>query len=128
MPAPIVFISRWKLRGGNHEAVAAMFARGVDFIASTKPRTALFGAYLNEAGDELRFVHAVPDAAAMTDHFVGAEDRSGPAQELMDLLGFEVYGEAPDAALDLMKREAAAVGGEVRLLPVALGGYLRPPA
>jgi hypothetical protein len=86
------------------------------------------GAYLDEAGDELRIVHAVPDAAAMTDHFEGSEGRSASVEEMIQLLGFEVYGAAPAAAVDLMRREAGAVpGAELTLLSVSIGGYLRAP-
>jgi hypothetical protein len=128
MTEPIVFVSRWRIREGKRQAFEAMFTQAVPFIASTKPRTALFAAYVDEAGEELRIIHAVPDAAAMTDHFVGSEERGGPAREVMELLGFEVYGDAPPAAVDQLKREAALAHGELTLLPVSIGGYLRAPA
>src|SRR5207249_6602859 len=67
MAEPIVFISRWRIREGKRAEFEAMYAQGVESIGSSKPRTALFAAYLEEAGEELRIVHAVPDAAAMTD-------------------------------------------------------------
>jgi len=128
MAEPIVFISRWRIRAGRRAALEATYARAVGFIGSSKPRTALFAAYLDEAGEELRIVHAVPDAAAMTDHFAGSEERSASVADMIELLGFEVYGAAPAAALDQLRREAAAVpGAELRLLPVSIGGYLRAP-
>ena len=105
-----------------------MVAQAVGFIASTKPRTALFAAYLDEAGDELRFVHAVPDAAALTDHFEGSEERSASVQDMIELLGFEVYGAAAEAAVDQLRRATGAVqGAELTLLPISMGGYLRAP-
>jgi hypothetical protein len=73
MAEPIVFISRWRIRDGKRAELEAMYARAAGFIGSSKPRPALFAAYLNDAGDELRIVHAVPDAAAMTDHLEGSE-------------------------------------------------------
>jgi hypothetical protein len=42
MAAPIVFISRWRIRQGKRAALDAMSARAVGFIGSGKPRTALF--------------------------------------------------------------------------------------
>jgi len=129
MTAPIVFISRWRIREGKRAELEAMYGRAVDFIGSSKPRTALFGAYLDEAGQELRIVHAVPDAAAMTDHFEGSEGRSAAVEGMIELIGFEVYGHAPSAAVDQMRREVATVAGaELRLLPRSIGGYLRAPA
>ncbi len=128
MAEPIVFISRWRIRQGKRAALEAMFAQAVGFIGSTKPRTALFAAYLDEAGEELRFVHAVPDAAALTDHFEGSEERSASVQDMIELLGFEVYGAAPEAAVDQLRRATGAVpGAELTLLPISMGGYLRAP-
>ena len=128
MAEPIVFISRWRIRQGKRAALEAMFAQSLGFIGSTKPRTALFAAYLDEAGQELRFVHAVPDAAALTDHFEGSEERSASVQDMIELLGFEVYGVAPEAAVDQLRRATGGVpGAELTLLPISMGGYLRAP-
>lgn len=128
MAEPIVFISRWRIRQGKRAALEAMFAQSLGFIGSTKPRTALFAAYLDEAGEELRFVHAVPDAAAMTDHFEGSEERSASVQDMIELLGFEVYGAAPEAAVDQLRTATGGVpGAELTLLPISMGGYLRAP-
>jgi hypothetical protein len=128
MAEPIVFISRWRIRQGKRAALEAMFAQAVGFIGSTKPRTALFAAYLDDTGEELRIVHAVPDATAMTDHFEGSEERSASVQDMVELLGFEVYGAGPEAAVDQLRRETAAVpGAELTLLPISIGGYYRAP-
>jgi hypothetical protein len=128
MAEPIVFISRWRIRQGKRAAIEAMSAQAVGFIGSTKPRTALFAAYLDEAGEELRIIHAVPDAVALADHFEGSEERSASVQDKVELLGFEVYGAAPEAAVDQLRRATAAVpGAELTLLPISIGGYLRAP-
>ncbi len=64
----------------------------------------------------------------MTDHFEGSEERSASVQEMIELLGFEVYGAAPEAAVDQLRRATgAAPGAELTLLPVSMGGYLRAP-
>jgi hypothetical protein len=129
MSEPILFISRWRIRAGKRAELEAMYARSVGFIGSGKPRTALFAAYLDEAGEELRIVHAVPDAAAMTEHFEGSEGRSALVQDMIELIGFEVYGSAPAAAVEQMRNEVAAVpGAELTLMPRSIGGYLRAPA
>lgn len=129
MAEPIVFISRWRVRRGKRAALETMSAQAVGFIRSTKPRTALFAAYLDEEGEELRIIHAFRDAAALTEHFEGSEDRSASVQDLIELVGFEVYGNAPEAAVDLLRGQAAEVpGAELVLLPISIGGYLRAPA
>jgi hypothetical protein len=128
MAEPILFISRWRIMEGRREAIEEMYAQAVGFIGSSKPRTALFAAYEDEAGEELRIVHAVPDAAAMTEHFTGSEQRSASVEGMIRLIGFEVYGSAPQTAVDQLRREAAAVEAELKLLPTGIGGYLRAPA
>lgn len=129
MTQPIVFISRWRIRRGRRAMVRETFDRAVSFIDSTKPSTALFAAYLDGDGTELRIVHAFPDATGMTAHFEGSEERSAAIRDMIELLGIEVYGPAPLAAVDQLRRETAAVpGAELTLLPIGIGGYLRAPA
>jgi hypothetical protein len=128
MAEPIVFISRWRITEGRREAVEEMFAQAVEFIGSSKPRTALYAAYEDEMGEELRIVHAMADPAALTEHFVGSEQRSASIEGMIRLLGFEVYGNAPADTVEQLRREAAAAGAELKLLPRGIGGYLRPPA
>ena len=129
MAEPIVFISRWRVRQGKRAALETMSAQAVGFIGSTKPRTALFAAYLDEAGEELRIIHAFPDSAALTEHFEGSEERSASGGHMIELLGFEIYGPAAEAAVDQLRRETAAVpGAALTLLPISIGGYLRAPA
>jgi hypothetical protein len=83
MAEPIVFISRWRIRQGKRPALEEMSAQAVGFIGSSKPRTALFAAYVDEPGVELRIVHAVPDAAALTDHIrgLGGAERIGAGHD-----------------------------------------------
>ena len=128
MTEPILFISRWRIRQGERTAFEAMFGQVLGLIATTKPRTALFAAYVNEADEELRIVHAFPDAAAMTDHLEGSQNRSESVQRVIEFLGFEVYGDAPEVAVDQLRRETASGGGaELTLFANAIGGYLRSP-
>jgi hypothetical protein len=128
MAEPIVFISRWRIMEGRREAVEELFAQAVGFVGSSKPRTALYAAYEDETGEELRIVHGMADPAALTDHFVGSEQRSASIEGLIQLLGFEVYGDAPADTVEQLRSEATAAGAELKLLPRAVGGYLRPPA
>lgn len=128
MAEPIVFISRWRIREGQRALFEARWAQAVEFIAPAKPRTALYAAYLDADGKELRIVHAVPDAAGLTAHFEGSEERSASVRNMIELLGFEVYGSAPEAAVNRLRQETAAVpGAELTLLPTSIGGYLRAP-
>ena len=125
---PIIFISRNRIRDHKRAEFVSLAAQAVGFIGSTKPRTALFAAYADEAGTEVSIVHAFPDADAMALHFEGSEERTTSVSQLIVPAGFAVYGRAPAAAIDQLRREAAAAGVGLDVLPDAIGGFLRAPA
>ena len=74
MPGPIVFISQFRIRQGSAAAFAEAFARAVELIAGYKAGTAVFQAYVDAQGSDLRIVHVFTDAAAMASHFEGAAE------------------------------------------------------
>ena len=127
MAEPIVFISRFRPRPGKGRAFADAFAAVSPVIDATKPRTMLYAAYVDRDGAELRIVHAFPDAEAMLAHFEGADERAATIADLVDYLGFEVYGAAPTAAIHQLRSTASAVGAELRTFPDGIGGFLRTP-
>jgi len=128
MDAPIVFISRFRLREGTSESFRSIFDELVGMIRSSKPRTALYDAYLNDAGTEVGIVHVFPDAPALGRHFEGSDDRTRSIADLMDLIGFQVFGPAPQDAVAQLRREAEAAGGSLELFSQSIGGFLRAPA
>ncbi|TMK23188.1 MAG: hypothetical protein E6G68_00620 [Actinobacteria bacterium] len=125
MAQPIVFISRFNVPVGSRGVVESMFGQAVDHIESAKPRTTLFGAYLDETGAQLRIVHAFPDEAGISAHFEGSDERSRSAYELITPAGFELYGSVPRALIEQMRREAADAGVGLDLLLDPIGGFLR---
>jgi hypothetical protein len=128
MTAPIVFISISRIVEPDPAAFSRALAAAASLIESTKPRTALFGAYVEEGRDEVRIVHVFPDAEAMIEHFEGSDDRTNAAATLLRPLSFEVYGEAPAGAVAQLRREASASGGTVGVWPDAVAGFARGPA
>jgi hypothetical protein len=48
--------------------------------------------------------------------------------DLMVLTGFDVYGGAPEAAIDQLHREAAASNVDLRVYSEPLGGFIRAPS
>jgi hypothetical protein len=127
MAEPIIFISRNRIVDGRRSEFESAFVAAVAMIGSSKPRTALFAAYLDQAGTEVRVVHAFPDPTAMAAHFEGSEDRSASASALIAPAGFEVYGPAPAAAVEQLRREGEIAGIGVDVYDLGIGGFLRPP-
>jgi hypothetical protein len=122
---PIVFISHFRLAPDARPALADAFAGAVALIGETKPRTALYAAYLDDAGRDLRIVHAFPDAASMATHFAGAADRASAVGAIMAPAGFEVYGRGAPGAVEQLRREAEHAGVRLAVFADPLGGFLR---
>ena len=127
MAVPIVFVSRSRIIEGKRGEFEQVYTRAVDIIRASKPRTALFAAYVDETGTEVKIIHIFPDSTAMADHFEGSDDRTRSVYELIMPTDFEVYGVAPAPAIDLLRREAAAAGGHVEVLADPIAGFLRAP-
>ena len=125
MAEPIVFISRFRLAPGRSGDVEAAFADAVDLIESSKPRTIVFAAYVDDGRSELRIMHVFADAEAMERHFAGSAQRSAAIAGLVEPAGFEVYGAAPDAPLDQLRDEASAAGVELAVFARPIGGFVR---
>jgi hypothetical protein len=128
MPDPIIFISRSRIAEGKLDAFVAAYRDAVPLIAETKPRTAVFAAYLDESRREVSILHVFPDAAAMLAHFEGSDERSASVAELITLIGFEVFGPAPQAAVEMLRRQAEAGGFGVVVRAEPIGGFLRATA
>ena len=124
MTEPIVFISSSRIVEADEETFTRALGTAADRIEAMKPRTALFGAYVDAARREVRIVHAFADASAMTAHFEGSHDRTRAAASLLTPVRFEVYGDAPRASLALLAEEAAGAGGALTTWR-GVAGYLR---
>jgi quinol monooxygenase YgiN len=128
MAEPIVFISRFRLRPGAADAFANAYADVVGPMAASKPRTAMFVAYVDANEAEVRIVHIFPDADAMSIHFEGSDERTNSIADLVEPAGFELFGPAPISAVDQLRREASQAGVELNVLSRSIGGFLRAPA
>lgn len=115
-----MFVSHLRVKEGKLEALREFFPEGIKAVGAQKPQTVAQLGYLNEDGTEVSFVHVFPDADAFDLHMEGAEERVATAQEFIEALGFEVYGQPSEQGLELLRREAP-----VTHHPEHLGGFLR---
>jgi hypothetical protein len=128
MSGPIIFVSHLRVRQGRLAEVKSMTARVTEQIHAAKPQTTGFLAYLSHDESMVTIVHVFADAQAMDLHFEGADDRSQAAYELVEQVGWEIYGEPSGEAMATMRAGAAATGAGLIVEPFSLGGFLRPQA
>lgn len=125
MGAPVVFISRNRVKEGKLEGFKKAYQETSERLKLDKPGTVAFLAYLGDDGAEVSIIHLFPDADAMDRHLEGVAERTKLAYEFIESAGMEIYGKLNDAALQTFKQIAES-GLPVTFRPDFLGGYLRP--
>jgi len=122
---PVVFISRFRIKPGASDRLRAMMRDSTPQLEAAKPRTALFLAYVDEASEQVSFLHAFADARAMDLHFEGSEARARTAYEVIEPLGWEVYGTPSPEALETLRQAADSAGVSLTVYPEYVAGFLR---
>ena len=125
MSEPIFFISHFRVREGKLDAMKQLTRDVAERLREEKPRTALFLCYLDEDRGVASFLHAFADAESMDVHFEGASERARTAYELVEPLGWELYGRPSEAALDALRQAAASSGVTLTVEPDFVGGFMR---
>ena len=127
MSAPIVFISRSKIKEGKLEGLKQHAQMMMELIQAEKPGTLAFLQYLNEDETELSIVHVFTDADAVDKHNEGVAERARGAFEFLEPISRELYGMPSEKTLAMMTgvRPPGAPEIEVHHIPRVLGGYLR---
>jgi hypothetical protein len=125
MSEPVFFISHFRIKEGQLDAVRQLTRDGAPRLQAEKPRTVLFLSYRDADGGTISFLHAFADAESMDVHFVGADARSQAADEYIEPLGWEIFGNPSTAALENLRQAAASAGVSLALHPEYMGGFLR---
>ena len=124
MPAPIVLISKQRLKPGKLETYRANYAGAVERFEKTRPHTLLHSAYLGPEGQEVSVIMAFQDADSMELHLRGLGASPQRAQESMDFVSVQVFGSPNDATLALIK-EMVGPAVPVTIHAESIAGYFR---
>ncbi len=124
MSEPIVFISHNRVKDGRLEEFKALAREMIPAIERGKPGTVVFLGYLNEDGTEVHVVHVFANAEGMDEHLGGVDERVTLAGELIETVGYEVYGSPSAQTLEIMRAYAERGGIPLIVRPGRVGGYL----
>ena len=122
---PVAFVSHFRIKEGKLDATKEAFATVSTELGASRPRTAAYIAFIDEAVERLSILHVFPDADAMDAHAEGAGERSKAAFELFEPAGWEIYGEPSATVLKSIEDVAAEWGVAVNIEPVSIGGFIR---
>lgn len=124
MSDPIVYISRWRIKEGRTGDFEAMVREATPRLEAAKPRTLGFMQFLDDDGRGLTIIHVFADAEGFEAHLEGSGTRAQAAYELIEPVGFEMYGTPTDASWDAF-RDILQAGHPFLRQPRFLAGFLR---
>ena len=126
MPEPIFFLSHFRIKEGQLDAVRRIASEGAARLLAEKPRTVLFLAYLDADGGTISFLHAFADPDSMDMHIIGADARSQAAFEYIEPLGWVgLWESSSSVALETLRQAADSAGKPLVRHPEYLAGFLR---
>lgn len=97
-------------------------------LEADKPGTVAFLAYLDEDGSEASIVHVFPNAAAMSAHLEGVQERSEEADAFIHTTAFEIYGSPDPEVVQMMRGFAERSASRSRCTPRTWAATSRPEA
>jgi len=125
MTAPIVFISRNRIKDGMLDDFRKHYQNSIPSTEASKPGTLIQFAYVNESATQVDIVRLFPDAEAFDLQLQGADQRSKITYQFIEPTGVEIYGQPSEFALEMLKKVAGS-GIAVSIFPQFIGGFMRP--
>jgi len=125
MAQPIVFISHFTIKPGKADELKLLAHDVATRLEAEKPETLIFLIYLDDNRTHATFVHMFADPAAMDLHIDGAQERSQAAFELIEPMGWEIYGGPSDDALGTMRQAATSAGVPLTIQREYMAGFVR---
>jgi quinol monooxygenase YgiN len=109
MSAPLIVISRFKVKEGRLEDFKEYYQKIVDIIEANEPQMVAFHGFLNEAGTEMTSIQVHPDTESMDRHMRVLRDNWDESfsqyAQLVQQTAIEYFGTPPASALSLQLQE-----------------------
>lgn len=125
MTEPVAFISHFRIKEGKLEAYRQLQRDVGSQMQEALPRTLVFLIFLSEDQRRMTAIHVFADAESMDRHFEDAEERASRAYEVLEPLGWEVYGRPSGSAMEVLRRAASGAGVPLTVEPEFTAGWLR---
>jgi hypothetical protein len=124
MSGPLIFSSRSRIKSGRGEAYEAHLREATEMVESEEPRMIAFNSWSSEDGTEVSTVQVHPDADSLDTHLkLYSERLAERVAGAVDSYEISIWGTPSESVLAFL---TAMPGLQVRVLPVHVGGFLRP--
>ncbi len=124
MTAPIVFISRNRIKPDKADEFRTHYHNSVPTIEANKSNTLAQLAYENADATEVTIVRVFPNADALDQQLQGADKRSKKTYEFIEPISIEIFGTPNPATLEKMSKIAGS-GITFKVDPHYIGGLIR---
>ena len=125
MSEPIVFVSHFRVRRGQTDALKELAGEITERLFEAKPRTLVYLSYADEARGTISFLHVFGDSDSMGFHFEGADERSRAAYEFMEPAGWEIYGSPRADTIEEIRQAAESEGVVLTVESDYVAGFIR---
>ena len=113
--APIVYVDRSRVHEGCLNELQMGIRALVAFVDAHQPQMAMYGIYLDEQAQRMTVVSVHPNSASLERHITLGAPEFRKLAPYIDLREIEVFGQLSEAATDLVREKAAALGDGGRI-------------
>ena len=127
---PIVYVDRSDVHEGCLNELKVGIHALVAFVDAHQPQMAMYGIYLDDQAHRMTVVSVHPNSTSLERHIKLGAPEFRKLAPYIDLREIEVFGQLSEAAADLVRKKAAALGdgGRIMLHEQSAGfGRLRAP-
>lgn len=115
MSDPIVYIDRSRIRTGKVADLEAAIDELVGFIEAEEPQLLHYGFYFDEDRSKMTVVAVHPDPASVELHMEVGASAFARFAEFIEMESIEVYGQASERMVELLKKKAETLGDDGRV-------------
>lgn len=128
MSGPLIFVSTYKLKGGQLEAYKSWTQGLVEYVQANEPRMVAFNLYVNDEGTEVAGIQVHPDGESMQRHISVVREYINTAYgEFLEAPSILlVCGEGDDTRQ--MIQQLTPPGFPLVGMPQHIGGFTRSSA
>jgi hypothetical protein len=112
---PIVYVDRSDVHQGCLNELKVGIHALVAFVDAHQPQMAMYGIYLDEQAHRMTVVSVHPNSTSLERHIKLGAPEFRKLAPYVDLREIEVFGQLSEAAADLVRKKAAALGDGGRI-------------
>jgi quinol monooxygenase YgiN len=124
MSEPVVFTIRFRIKQGKADEIRNHYQKSVQSTFKTKPDTFSQLAYEDEGANVFTVIRTFPNAHALDQHFLGADERSKSTFDFVEPYSMEIYGAINPATLEKLE-QIVGPGVTTIAYPNFSGGFIR---